>query len=52
MRALVTETVAHLGAKGPQDMGRVMGALMPKVRSRVDGALVAELVREALGAGS
>lgn len=52
MRALVAETVANLGAKGPQDVRRIMGALMPKVRSRVDGARVAELVREALEAGS
>lgn len=52
VRALVAETVANLGAKGPQDVRRIMGALMPKVRSRVDGARVAELVREALEAGS
>jgi uncharacterized protein YqeY len=52
VRALIGEAIAHLGAKGPQDMGRVMGALMPKVRSRVDGALVSRLVREALGTGS
>lgn len=52
VRALVSEAVAQTGAKGPQDMGRVMGVLMPKVRSRADGALVSRLVREALAAGS
>jgi len=52
VRTLITEAIAQAGAKGPQDMGRVMGVLMPKVRSRADGTLVAELVRKALGAGS
>lgn len=52
IRALITEAVAQVGAKGPQDAGRVMGILMPKVRSRVDGTLVSRLVREVLGAGS
>jgi len=33
-------------------MGRVMGLLMPMVKSRADGAVVGRLVREALGAGS
>jgi len=52
VRALVDEAVAYTGAKGPKDMGRVMGVLMPKVKSRADGALVSRLVREALGASS
>jgi uncharacterized protein len=52
VRVLVDEAVAMTGAKGPKDMGRVMGVLMPRVRSRVDGALVQRLVRDALGTGS
>ena len=52
LRALVDEAVAHTGAKGAGDTGRVMGVLMPKVKSRADGALVSRLVREALGSGS
>lgn len=50
LRALVREAVAQTNAAGPQDLGRVMGVVMPKVRARADGALVQRLVREALGA--
>lgn len=50
VRALVAECVAATGASQPGDLGRVMGALMPRVRGRADGKLVNALVREALGA--
>ena len=46
----VTTIITHVGAKGPQDMGKVMAALMPKVKGRADGKLVNQLVREALQA--
>lgn len=49
LRALVRDAVASVGARGPQDLGRVMGAVMPKVKGRADGGLVNRLVREALG---
>lgn len=52
LRALIAEAVSQTAAKGPPDIGRVMGILMPKVRSRADGALVSRLVREALGRDS
>ncbi len=48
LRAIVAEAVAQVSAAGPQDMGRVMGAVMPKVKGRADGGLVSRLVREAL----
>jgi uncharacterized protein YqeY len=50
LRALVRDAVASVGAHGPQDLGRVMGVVMPKVKGRADGGLVNRLVREALGA--
>jgi uncharacterized protein YqeY len=49
LRALVDETVAETGASGPGDLGRVMSALMPKVKGRADGRQVNVLVRERLG---
>jgi hypothetical protein len=52
VRALVDEAVVQTAAKGPADVGRVMSVLMPKVRSRADGAMVQRLVRAALGAGA
>jgi uncharacterized protein YqeY len=48
LREIVGQTIVETGAAGPKDMGRVMGALMPKVRGRADGQLVNKLVRELL----
>lgn len=48
---LVTETVDGLGVRGDgmKAMGKVMGALQPKVKGRADGAVVAAEVRRQLG---
>lgn len=48
VRKLVQEAVSQTGATSPQDMGRVMGALMPKVKGKADGSLVSRLVKESL----
>ncbi len=48
VRMLVKEAVQQTGAKTPQDMGKVMGALMPKVKGKADGSLVSKLVKEEL----
>lgn len=45
---LVQTTIAEVGAASPQDIGKVMGALMPKVRGQADGRLVNEIVRQQL----
>ncbi|MDQ6916050.1 MAG: GatB/YqeY domain-containing protein [Actinomycetota bacterium] len=47
---LVAEAVAESGAGSPQEMGRVMSIVMPKVGGRADGKRVSQKVREALGA--
>lgn len=46
--ALVDEAISESGASGPSDLGRVMSAVMPKVKGRADGKLVNRLVRERL----
>ena len=48
---LVTEIVEELGVRGEgmKAMGRVMGALQPKVKGRADGGAVAAAVRQQLG---
>jgi uncharacterized protein YqeY len=46
--ALVDEAISDAGAEGPQDMGKVMGAAMPKVGGRADGGRVSALVKERL----
>ena len=40
--------IAELGARGPGDRGRVMGALMPVMRGRADGRDVSDVVQELL----
>ncbi len=48
---LVSEAIASLGAAGDgmRAMGKVMGALQPRVKGRADGAAVAAEVRRQLG---
>src|SRR5690554_6076638 len=36
----VDEVIYELGASTIQDIGRVMGAIMPRIRGRADGSLV------------
>lgn len=48
VKKLVSETVSQTGASTIQDMGKVMGALMPKVKGKADGSLVSNLVKQAL----
>jgi len=50
LTALVDEAIGESGASGPQDMGKAMGAAMPKVGGRADGKRVSALVKERLAA--
>ncbi|WP_261129540.1 GatB/YqeY domain-containing protein [Bacillus sp. Marseille-Q3570] len=45
---LVKETIEQVGATSKQDMGKVMGAIMPKVKGKADGGLVNRLVQQNL----
>ena len=46
--AIVDAVIADAGASGPQDMGKVMGRVMPQVRGRADGRQVSALVNQRL----
>ena len=46
--AIVQSAIADAGATGPQDMGKVMGRIMPQVRGRADGKQVSALVSQTL----
>ena len=48
IQKLVEEAISQTGASSMQDMGKVMGALMLKVKGRADASLVSTIVREAL----
>jgi len=45
---LVKETIDETGAGGMQDMGAVMGKIMPKVKGKADGSVVNRIVKEQL----
>ncbi|HHJ80485.1 MAG TPA: GatB/YqeY domain-containing protein [Candidatus Tenderia electrophaga] len=45
---VVTEIIASLGAAGPQDMGKVMGALKPRIQGRADMGQASQLVKNKL----
>jgi len=42
--ALARQTIAETGASSPADQGKVMQKLMPQMRGRAEGKLVAEVV--------
>jgi uncharacterized protein YqeY len=46
--ALVAEAVAQVGAAGPQDMGKVMGIVKPKLAGKADMGVVSAQVKAAL----
>jgi uncharacterized protein YqeY len=48
IKKLVDNAVQKSGAAGPQDIGKVMGILMPQVKGKADGGLVSKLVKDAL----
>ncbi len=48
VEAIVQSAIAEVNASGPQDMGKVMGRIMPQVRGRADGKQVSALVSQKL----
>jgi len=46
--AIIAEAITSTGAQGPGDMGKVMGAVKPKIAGKADGGLVSALVKAAL----
>ncbi|MGB9661543.1 MAG: GatB/YqeY domain-containing protein [Moorellaceae bacterium] len=49
LTSLIRETIEELGAKSGKDVGKVMAALMPKIRGKADGRKANEIVRQLLG---
>jgi uncharacterized protein len=46
VKKLVDDAINETGAAHASDMGKVMGALMPKVKGKADGSMVSRIVRE------
>jgi hypothetical protein len=49
LETLIRDTIKETGAVSKADMGKVMGALMPKVKGKADGKIVNQMVQRLLG---
>jgi uncharacterized protein len=45
---IVEKTISEIGAISKADMGKVMAAIMPKVKGKADGSLINKLVQQHL----
>jgi uncharacterized protein len=48
LRSEIRKIIAEVGAKGPQDMGKVMGVATKKLAGQADGKLISEWVKKLL----
>jgi uncharacterized protein YqeY len=48
LESMAEQAIAEVGATSPQEMGKVMKVLMPRVQGRADGAQVSQIVRQLL----
>jgi uncharacterized protein YqeY len=48
VKSIVQQTIQEVGASSKADMGKVMSALMPKVKGRADGKIVNQAVQQLL----
>jgi len=48
IRAHAQAAIAELGARGPQDVGKLMGVLMKKLSGNADGGSVSRILKEEL----
>lgn len=49
LKKVIAETIATVGAKSKADIGKVMAALMPKLKGHADGAMANRIVVTMLG---
>ena len=45
IREIVSKAIAETNANGMQDMGKVMGKIMPEVKGKADSSLVSQIVK-------
>lgn len=48
LSVIVKQTISEVGAKSKAEMGKVMAAIMPKVKGKADGSLVNKFVQQHL----
>ena len=49
IRTEIQKTITELNASSVKDMGKVIGAVMAKLKGRADGGLVSKIAKELLG---
>lgn len=49
IREIVKKAITETSASQIQDMGKVMGAVMPELKGKADGATISKIVKEELG---
>lgn len=48
LMAIIQNTIDEIGAASKADMGKVMAAIMPKVKGKADGSIISKLVQQHL----
>ncbi|MCL5432868.1 MAG: GatB/YqeY domain-containing protein [Patescibacteria group bacterium] len=48
IREIVKQTIKETGAKTITEMGKVMAALMPKLKGKADGSIISQIVKSEL----
>jgi uncharacterized protein YqeY len=48
IKSALINVISEVGAKGPQDMGKVMGIATKKLAGQADGKMISELVKKLL----
>ncbi len=48
LEVIVADAIAETGASSMKDMGKIMAAVMPKVKGRADGKMINAIVKEKL----
>src|SRR5688500_16164490 len=48
LRKAIASVIAEVGAQGPQDMGKVMGAANKKLAGQAEGKVISEMVKKLL----
>ncbi len=49
LEVIVKEAINDTGASSARDMGKIMQAVMPKVKGRADGKMINQIVKKILG---
>jgi len=48
VREIIKKAISETGVSSMQDMGKVMGKIMPEVKGKADGSMVSNIVKEEL----